>query len=36
MAVAEKLRRLGEAAGLTQEQMADQGGINLWMTCSYE
>ena len=36
MTVAEKLRRLGDAAGLTQEQMAERSGINLWTIRGYE
>ena len=36
MTVAEKLRRLCEAAGLTQEQMAERSGINLWAIRGYE
>ena len=36
MTVAEKLRRLGEAAGLTQEQMAERSGITLWTIRGYE
>jgi transcriptional regulator with XRE-family HTH domain len=36
MTLAEKLRRLREGAGLTQEQLADRSGINLWTIRGYE
>jgi transcriptional regulator with XRE-family HTH domain len=36
MAFAEKLRQLRDAAGLTQEQMAERSGINLWTIRGYE
>ena len=36
MTFAEKLRQLRDAAGLTQEQMAERSGINLWTIRGYE
>ena len=36
MTFADKLRQLRDAAGLTQEQMAERSGINLWTIRGYE
>lgn len=36
MTFAEKLRLLRDAVGLTQEQMAERSGINLWTIRGYE
>ena len=36
MTFAKKLRQLRDAAGLTQEQMAERSGINLWTIRGYE
>ena len=36
MTFAEKLRQLRDAAGLTQEQLAERSGINLWTIRGYE
>jgi transcriptional regulator with XRE-family HTH domain len=36
MTFAEKLRQLRDAAGLTQEQLAERSGINLWTVRGYE
>jgi transcriptional regulator with XRE-family HTH domain len=36
MTFAEKLRQLRDAAGLTQEQMAERSSINLWTIRGYE
>jgi transcriptional regulator with XRE-family HTH domain len=36
MTFADKLRQLRDAAGLTQEQMAERSGITLWTIRGYE
>jgi transcriptional regulator with XRE-family HTH domain len=36
MTFAEKLRQLRDVAGLTQEQLAERSGINLWTIRGYE
>jgi len=36
MTFAERLRELREKVGMTQEQLADQSGVNLWTIRGYE